>query len=358
MKPLVNLQLLDSSLRYLAVHPRKHTVLDRGEIVFETAILQDQQIANRPIVESRLDALVREKKWRRAKTHLLLIEDFIVIKEEVIPSQLNPDEVRNYLSLQMNETLRIPFDKPVFDYEILDFSEDETRVVLIAYPGEYIEQYKKILQAARLKPEVADISSLALYHLADEQGLISKEEGSHNLILQLDPYSINMSMFHRDQPTFSRDSYSDLMAEMWNQGKDGTWSWKHSDLEQEVMLNEQFDEFDRFLTFYNNSFIKGDSQITQFVLCGSYPDLNKAQELLAQRFNVEPQLLTLPQDLEQAYAPLYGLSFKKKISAAQKKKAMKKQLKNHQKEHQPEKVQKKRKKKKKKAEVQEEAAND
>lgn len=86
--------------------------------------------------------------------------------------------------------------------------------------------------------------------------------------------------------------------------------------------------------------------------------MNEAKELLAQRFNVEPQLLTLPQDLEQAYAPLYGLSFKKKISAAQKKKAMKKQLKEHQKGHKPVKVQKERKKKKEKAEVQEEAAND
>ena len=212
----------------------------------------------------------------------------------------------------MSSTLRIPFDRPVFDYEILGRWENEIRVLLIAYPGEFIEDYKKILQVAKLKPVVADLSSLSLYRLADEQGLISKEEGDHSLILQLDPYSMNMSMFHRDQPTFTRDSYSEVLVEMWEQGKDAVWRWKHADLDQGALLSDQFDEIDRFLNFYNNSFLEENGQISQLILAGSFPNLGFAKELLAQRFNLEPQLLALPSGLEQAYATLYGLSLKKK----------------------------------------------
>ncbi len=360
MKPLVNLQLLDSSLRYLAVHPRKHTIVEQGEIVFDTAILKDRQIANRPIVESRLDALVREKKWRRAKTYILLIDDFVAIKEEIIPAQLKADEVQDYLALQMNDTIRIPFEKPIFEYEILDQGGNETRLVLVAYPGEYIEEYRKILRTAKLKPEVADLSAFSLYQLAEMQGLISKEEGDHNLIMQLNPYGMNMSMFHQDQPTFSRDSYSQIMAEMWTQSKDGTWIWKHTDLEQEVMLSDQFNEFDRFLNFYNNSFIKGSGQISQFILCGSYPDLDNARDMLTQRFDMEPQMLKLPSGLEQAFAPLYGLALKKKVSVRKNKMAMKKREKEHKKEKkQNDKIQKKQKKvKKQKTAVQEDMTND
>ncbi|MFA6691789.1 MAG: hypothetical protein WCR98_07415 [Saccharofermentanales bacterium] len=168
------------------------------------------------------------------------------------------------------------------------------------------------MQVAKLKPVVADLSSLSLYRLADEQGLISKEEGDHSLILQLDPYSMNMSMFHRDQPTFTRDSYSEVLVEMWEQGKDAVWRWKHADLDQGELLSDQFDEIDRFLNFYNNSFLEGSGQITQFILAGSFPNLGYAKELLVQRFNLEPQLLALPSGLEQAYAILYGLSLKKK----------------------------------------------
>ncbi|MDD4541971.1 MAG: pilus assembly protein PilM [Eubacteriales bacterium] len=208
MKPLVYLQILDSSLRYLAVHPRNHGILDREELVFDLEILSDRQITNVALLQSRLDALVREKKWRQAKAYVLLINDFVVIKEESVPAQLNEDEVRDYLRLQMNDAIRIPFENPVFDYDLLERDEEEQKLVLVAYPGDSIEDYKKILQGARLRPEVADVASLSLYRLAGRQGLISSEAGEHNLILQLEPYSMNMTMFHRDQPTFSRDSYS------------------------------------------------------------------------------------------------------------------------------------------------------
>lgn len=312
MKPLVYFQLLDSSLRYLAVHAKNHSVADWGEIVFDTNILAERQIANRALLETRLDALVREKKWRGAKAHVLIMDDFVVIKEETVPQQLKPDEIRSYLSLQMNSTIRIPFENPVFEFELLEQRENETKLVLVAYPGEFIEEYKKILLSARLKPEVADVSSLSLYRLADEQGLISKDKGGHNLILQLDPYSMNMSMFNQDQPTFTRDSYSDVVAEMWAQSKNGEWQWKYSDSEKDMILNEQFDELDRFLSFYSNSFLRDSDQISQFILTGSYPHLDEARNMLTQRFNLEPQLLTLPQDLAQSYATLYGLSLKKK----------------------------------------------
>ncbi len=357
MKPSVYLQLLDSSLRYLAVHPRNHTVLDRGEVVFEAAILSDRQISNRPLVEARLDALVREKKWRQAKAHLLLMDDFVVIKEEAVPPQLKPEEVQNYLNLQMNDTIRIPFDDPVFEYEILEGGENEIKVVLVAYPGEFIDEYKKILKAARLKAEVADVSCLSLYRLADEQGLISRDEGSHTLILQLDPYSMNMSMFHRDQPTFSRDSISELLEEMWVQGKDASWHWRHQDVDQDQMLKEQIDEIDRFISFYSNTFLGESDQISQFILAGSYPDLGHAKSLLEQHFNLEPQLLALPEGLNQSYASLYGLSLKKKTRSGQQKKALKQQAKQRK---QADKQQGKqlKQKKKVKVEVQEEVADD
>ncbi|NLW53632.1 MAG: pilus assembly protein PilM [Clostridiaceae bacterium] len=360
MKPSVYLQLLDSSLRYLAVNPRNQAVLDRGEVVFEAPILSDRQVSNRPLVEARLDALVREKKWRQAKAHILLMDDFVVIKEEAVPPQLKMEEVQNYLNLQMNDTIRIPFDKPVFEYEILGRAENEIRVVLIAYPGEFIEEYKRILKAARLKPELADVSCLSLYRLAEDQGLISKEEGEHTLILQLDPYSMNMSMFHRDQPTFSRDSYSEVLAEMWVQSKDAGWRWRHSDIDRDLMLNEQFDEIDRFISFYSNTFLGESDQIAQFILSGSYPDLSHAKGLLERRFNLEPQLLELPQELDQSFATLYGLSLKKKTRSGKQKKALEqqdKQMKQEQKQ-QGKKQKKQKKEKKAKVEMQEEVADD
>ncbi|MDZ7835815.1 MAG: hypothetical protein U5K84_11330 [Alkalibacterium sp.] len=48
-KPLLYLQLLDHSLRYLAIDPKNHAVVDKDEIVFDAMILQDGKIDQYPI---------------------------------------------------------------------------------------------------------------------------------------------------------------------------------------------------------------------------------------------------------------------------------------------------------------------
>lgn len=66
-KPLIYFQLLDQSLRYLALDPKNHTIIDKDEIVFETTILEDGKITNIPLLETRLDALVKEKSGKMLK---------------------------------------------------------------------------------------------------------------------------------------------------------------------------------------------------------------------------------------------------------------------------------------------------
>ena len=105
-KPLFYLQLLDHSLRYLALDSKSQAVIDKDEIVFDTTILQDGKITNIPLLEARLDALVKEKKWKNAKTHILLLNDFVTVREETIPGQLTPSEVKDYLTLHINQSIR------------------------------------------------------------------------------------------------------------------------------------------------------------------------------------------------------------------------------------------------------------
>lgn len=309
-KPLLYLQLLDKSFRYLAIHPKDKTILDQGEIVFDTHILEDNKIINASLLETRLDILVKEKKWKNAKAHILLMNSFVVIREESVPAQLSESEVRDYLALHLNGSIRMPFENPVFDFEIFEKNEEEQKITLIAYPGEYINQYQRILENANLKPEVADLTTLSLYRIAEKQGMLKVEEDTYTLILQWNVYHLNMGVYHQDRPTFLRNAYSEHLADSWNQEKTGEWIWQKTEEDMELVLDEQLDGVERFLDFYRYSVLNGDNEISEIILNGYYPDLEFLKEKIATRFGVNVQVLKLPENISQSFAPLYGLTLK------------------------------------------------
>lgn len=259
-KPLLYLQLLDRSIQYLAVHAKNGSIVDKGEIIFDTLALDDGEIVNHALLETRLDALVKEKKWKNAKTHVLLSNKFVVLREETIPAQLVRNEIKDYLNLHIGQSIRIPYDDPVFDFQVTERNETEQKVFILAYPGKMIKEYKRILQKVSLKPVVADITSLGLYRIAEREGLIDKEK-AHTLILEWNPYETAFMVYHRDQPTFFRQSQSSDLSESWERGAEGDWIWKHSSEELEMSLVEQLNGLERFLDFYSYSVLQGEGAL-------------------------------------------------------------------------------------------------
>ena len=100
-KPNLYLQLLDSSIRYMAVHPTNHTILDKNELLFDGPILEDGEISNPQLLEARLSALVQEKKWKNAKAMILVLDELVTVREIEVPNQLDETEIRDYLSIHM-----------------------------------------------------------------------------------------------------------------------------------------------------------------------------------------------------------------------------------------------------------------
>lgn len=311
-KPLIYLQLLDKSLRYMAVHPKDHSILEKDEIVFDTNVLEEGKLLNTSLLETRLDALVREKKWKNAKAYVLLMEDFVTVREETVPVQLTKEEIKDYLTLHMNRSIRMPFESPIFDFEILEKGETEQKIMLIAYPRQYVDQYQELLRSVSLKPEVADVSSLSLYRVAEEQGELPTDKEAHTMVLQWNPYSTNVMVFHQGVPTFNRYTTSLRLSDSWGLHADGHWQWKQSEEDLAMALEDQLDALERFLDFYRYSVLDGEMSVSEIILTGYYPQLNELKEQLVGRIDIPIQILTVPENVGPAFASLYGLSLKDK----------------------------------------------
>lgn len=306
-KPLLYLQLFNHSLRYLAVHPSNHSVMDHDELVFETSILEDGEITNSSLLQTRLSALIQEKKWKNAKTSILVLNDFVTLREIEIPSQLKNTEIKDYLSLHMNQSIRMPFENPSVDYVIYDKTEDVQKLALIAYPSDKINQYQEILQNASLKPDVADVSALSLYRLADNQALINHNSDQHTMILQWHPGSNSIMVFNQKRPTFSRHSQQDDVLNSYEFTQNGKWQWKDSEAEYEISIDEQLNSLERFLDFYRYSVLDGEHGVSEIILTGAHPNLEELKARLTDRFELRVAFLDLPDTISQAESSLYGL---------------------------------------------------
>lgn len=133
-KPVLYLQLLDRSLQYsiFSYSFKNHSFIDKGKLVFDTNILEDGCIVNAPLLETRLDALVKEmEKCKNAEVHILLLNDFVTIREENIPSQLTPSEVRDYLELPISQSIRISIENPKFDFGIIEKTNTNRKFLLL-----------------------------------------------------------------------------------------------------------------------------------------------------------------------------------------------------------------------------------
>lgn len=311
-KPTLYLQLLDSSIRYMAVHPSNHTIIEQNELLFDGNLLEDGEIVNQSLLETRLSALIQEKKWKNAKATILVLNEFVIVREIEVPIQLDESEIRDYLAIHMNESIRMPFENPSFEYIISgeDTEKGMKDVTIIAYPGNKIRQYQELLQKISLKPDVADIASLSLYRVADKQSLIQKGDDQHTMILQWNPTDVSYTVFNQERPIFKRYTYQAMLAQSFERTTDGEWEWRASDAELEIYLDEQINNLGRFLDFYRYSVLEGEGSVSSVIITGSYPDLDNLKTRISSNLNIDAQVLTLPTGIQQSYSALYGLTLR------------------------------------------------
>ena len=94
-KPHIYIEFGEKMIRYLAVDPSSQQIIEKDVLIFDAQIVTEGKITNPSLVESRLKILMNERKWRNAKTSVVLPEDFVIVREEQVPGQLTESEVKD-----------------------------------------------------------------------------------------------------------------------------------------------------------------------------------------------------------------------------------------------------------------------
>ncbi|MGG3915676.1 type IV pilus biogenesis protein PilM [Rossellomorea vietnamensis] len=277
-----NIVFTDNSIRYLEL---KHTspllVQAYGERTLPENIIKGGKIIDEQTLSFILEECVEEWGMKGRSVRFIVPDPFVVLRKVTIPEDIKQDEIEGYLFLEIGTSIHLPFEDPVFDYAMINESEESREVLLVASHQDVVDSYKDLLEKVKLKPIVADISPLALYRLSIERGTISPQE--HTMFLHFDEKLLTVSIFLGHQPIFTRP----IVLEENNQNvlMEDHLAWRN--------VEDAFSEIEKVMNFYQYSLHKGEFFVQRALISGDHPNLRKIESSLEDRLNIPVQYQSL-----------------------------------------------------------------
>lgn len=293
-KRRVSLIIQDHVIRCVDVKSRDlESIRICGERYLPEGIIREGKILDKDTLEIILEECIQEWGIQKSEVLFLVPDPFVVVRKIQVPDEVLDAEIRGYFYMEIGASIHLPFENPVFDYEILGYNNNHKKEVLFfAAPELIVSEYVELLEGLKLKPMAADISSLALYRLYHHVGYSSEEE--HLLSVHFDVQSVNIGIFNMYKLVFMRHVKMNVDLAGWNTVRNESgeealqWSGDPQYLQGE--LDNVIGEIDRVMNFYRYSLNQGKEQITSVVVSGDHPDLKDIMERLAGRLNVPVEL--------------------------------------------------------------------
>jgi len=293
---IINLVLNDHSIRFLELKQTEPPSAQRwSERFLPPGIISDGKITDMDSLTSILEECIDEWKMRRRSIRFLVPDPLVIIRKVSIPVEIQEDEIKGYLYLELGSSIHLPFEEPVFDYYPLSENEKTKDLLLFAAPEQHVMEYANLFSSLKLNPIVADISPLALYRLYYQLSQVDQNEILFTV--QFDLTSVNLCIFEGSVPVVMRRFALPFEHEKWDIKKDsrGLMECKYTGDTEELVAHfeEIFKEINKLIDFYRYTLNNEKQDITKFLLSGDHPMLEAIVEEMRERFEVLVELISL-----------------------------------------------------------------
>lgn len=268
-----------------------------GERRLPFGIIREGNIAERETLLMILEECVENWRIKGARLSFCVPDSSYMIRNTTVPSHVPDDEVKGEVYLDLGEKLHLPFENPILDVSIVGQTNEEKEVIVVASPESVVGEYRTLFEEVKLKPIIADISSLSIYRLFHSMDLANQHD--HFLIIQIHLDSINMTIFHKDLPVFTRHIRIFLDEDDWETTINRLgliiWTFTGDDTQIEEQIHDFSIELERIINFYQFSVHKGQEQVTKLVVTGDHPHLDVYKKKC--RESVQIPMIDMPDSL-------------------------------------------------------------
>jgi len=260
----VNFMVTDYVIRFVELRQTDPIVVEcYGERELPEGIIHNGEIVDNESMKLILEDFLIESGIKKRDVRFAVPDHYIAVREEQLREDLEDDEIKGYLFLQIGSTIHLPFEEPVFDAVVTGETNGRKHVLLVAAPEEEVRKFCDLFEEVKLRLKAADIGPLCLYRFFHYQGLT--EEDRHELVLHVRRNLMTISIFHKHQPKFIKPVsleavQSSALLELG---------------EEEVSeVTDALKEVANVVNFYENSIYKGQVQIGKVFINGDHPRLS------------------------------------------------------------------------------------
>lgn len=240
-------------------------------------------------------------------------QDLIIMRDIDIPEKVNKEEIKQYITMEIGNTIHFPFKNPVFDLCDIQGEENVDKVTVLAAPEEEIIKYVEAFTDVKLLPLAVDAQALGIYrYYLKQQG--NPHPDQVNLFFELNLKSVNISVFNQERIEFLRYQPLNIPMSDWQVSKEEqaiSWNYIGDEAHLHNEIEEQVEELYRLMNFYSYSIHKGEKKVTNIVLLGDYPYLQDVKKKLQDRYELPVMSLTTENaELGSTFIPVQGLALK------------------------------------------------
>jgi type IV pilus assembly protein PilM len=293
---IINLVLNDHSIRYVELKQSNPPVPQKwGERFLPPGIISDGKIVDIDSLANILEECIDEWKIQRRTIRFIVPDQLVIIRKVSVPVEIQEDEIKGYLYLELGSSIHLPFEEPVFDFYPLASNDKTKDILLFAAPEQFVIEYADLFSSLKLTPIAADISPLSLYRLYHQ---INDGVEKENLFtIQLDLTSVNFCIFERNVPVVMRPFALPFDIEHWEIKRDdtGLTHFKFTGEADELVIEFEdiFKEISKLIDFYRYALHNEKNEISKFLISGDHPMLQAVTEEMKERFETPIERLSV-----------------------------------------------------------------
>ncbi|MGD8188811.1 type IV pilus biogenesis protein PilM [Brevibacillus ginsengisoli] len=326
----LGLQFLPYAIRLVEARGTEQMeVRKSATIPIDAGMIDNSRITNTEWLGFELEKKVKE--WgAKGREVILSIPLPIVVIRRISIVKVAEKDIRPLLEIEMENTLHLPFQDPIFDYIILteeqsaysqvaaaaeipteeEKQHEKLNLLIVAAPRDVVEKYVETVRKAGLKPVAVDIEPLALHRSLIGEFPQANDVGVLQLHVTLT--GIDAAIFSDGVPEFVRyillpvpfyqESHIEEVIALTDQASN------HMEATGQFSgyMNDMFAEVNRIMNFYQYTMHDGKQRIEQVIVTGEFGDIRKLANYLQERLSVP--VLTPQGETIQAPDPTFNLN--------------------------------------------------